>query len=425
MLLYEQGSENSDLGIQDLRTGLCTALKRLGPKRHVIAIPPDYTRFHSRSGELTCIAKEYYGPYLTEILPATGTHAPMTEKEMSSMFPGLPLDLFHPHDWIQGITDIGTISAATINKLSGGSLHMSWTAQLNSLLAARKHDLILSIGQVVPHEVMGMSGHNKNILIGTGGYDTIHKTHYLSAIYGIERTLGRANNPMKDLLNHASTNFLDGWPIVYVLTVLSLDKVGKLKIRGLYIGTDYECFTKATSLSLNINVRLLDSPLEKIVVYLDPNEYHSTWLGNKSIYRTRLAIKDGGELIVLAPGLREFGEHQELDRLIRKYGYAGSSRILSEVEENSDLQKSLSAAAHLIHGSSENRFNITYCPGFLTSDEINQVNYQYEELDPMLKRYNPQTMQEGFNTLPNGEIIYFIHNPAIGLWAHKDRFQKH
>lgn len=91
--------------------------------------------------------------------------------------------------------------------------------------------------------------------------------------------------------------------------------------RGVFIGDDEECFLKAAELSLEVNFELLDAPLDKVVVYLDPEEFKSTWLGNKSIYRTRMAIADDGELIVLAPGVARFGEDKRIDELIRKYGY--------------------------------------------------------------------------------------------------------
>jgi hypothetical protein len=161
-----------------------------------------------------------------------------------------------------------------------------------------------------------------------------------------------------------------------------------------------------------------------VVVYLEPQEFKSTWLGNKSIYRTRMAIADGGELIVLAPGLKEFGEDAEIDRLIRKYGYLTTPEILQLTKENEDLQSNLSAAAHLIHGSSENRFKITYCPGSLSREEIENVNFNYADLDEMLQKYNPHELKDGLNTMPDGEEIFYISNPALGLWAYKDRFSK-
>jgi len=167
---------------------------------------------------------------------------------------------------------------------------------------------------------------------------------------------------------------------------------------------------------------MLDEPLKKVVVFLDPHEFKSTWLGNKSIYRTRMAMADGGELIVLAPGLKEFGEDPEIDRLIRKYGYVGTERVLKLTRENAELQNNLSAAAHLIHGSSEGRFSITYCPGQITQKEIESVNFHYADLNAMLKKYNPEQLKNGYNTV-NGETIFYISNPGMGLWSWKNRFK--
>jgi len=217
-------------------------------------------------------------------------------------------------------------------------------------------------------------------------------------------------------------NFANHLPIVYVLTVVGKNSRGKLVVKGLYVGDDMECFEKAADLSLKENFKLLDEPLNKVVVYLDRAEFKSTWLGNKSIYRTRMAIADGGELIVLAPGLKEFGEDKKIDELIRKYGYLTTPEILELTEKNEDLQNNLSAAAHLIHGSSENRFKITYCPGCLSREEIENVNFSYTDFRDMMKKYDPTQLKEGYNILRNGEEIFYISNPALGLWAHKGRF---
>jgi hypothetical protein len=160
-----------------------------------------------------------------------------------------------------------------------------------------------------------------------------------------------------------------------------------------------------------------------VVVYLDPAEFKSTWLGNKAIYRTRMAMADGGDLIILAPGLKEFGEDREIDRLIRKYGYRGTPATLAAVKANVELQKNLSAAAHLIHGSSEGRFNITYCPGRLTRQEIEGAGFRYADLKEMTRRYDPARLKDGWNTLDDGGQIFYISNPALGLWAHRGRFE--
>jgi len=397
-------------------------MEKLGLKKKVLVVPPDFTRYHSRAGELTSAAWEYYGDSLTDILPALGTHSAMTEAEIKQMYGQTPLGLFREHNWRTGLATLGEVPAEFIREVSEGRVDFSWPAQVNRLVAEGGFDLILSIGQVVPHEVSGMANYNKNIFVGTGGADGINKSHFLGAAYGMERIMGRADNPVRGVLNYASDHFAKDMPIVYALTVVGQVENGALKTRGLFIGDDIECFSMAAELSAKVNIELLDKPLKKVVVYLDPAEYKSIWLGNKSIYRTRMAMADGGELIVLAPGVSQFGEDPEIDRLIRKYGYVGTTGILEAVENNEDLIQNLSAAAHLIHGSSEGRFTITYCPGKLSKEEIEAVNFRYVPLSETTKRYDPHKLQDGFNSPASGEEIYFISNPALGLWSYKEKF---
>lgn len=421
MLYFQKGGKNEILMSADLKEGLCAALDKLGEKKKVLAVPPDITRFYSRAGELTEMAWQYYGQALTDVLPALGTHYPMTEKEIKRMFGKTPVGLFREHDWREGIVTLGEVPGDFVSKVSEGKIDYPWPAQVDKLLVEGDFDLILSIGQIVPHEVVGMANYNKNIFIGTGGPEGINKSHFLGAVYGMEKMMGRADTPVRKVLNYASEHFAADLPIVYVHTVVEAAN-GKQVTRGLFIGDDIECFNLAAELSLEVNFQMLDEPLKKVVVYLEPEEFKSTWLGNKSIYRTRMAMADGGELIVLAPGLAEFGEDKEIDRLIRKYGYVGTDKVLQLVKENDDLKNNLSAAAHLIHGSSEGRFNITYCPGKVTKEEIESVNFKYADLNDMIKKYSPEELKDGFNTV-DGEQIYYISNPGMGLWSWKERFK--
>ena len=421
MLFYKRGNKNDNLSAQDLREGLYSALERIGKRKRVLVIPPDITRFHSRAGELTFMAWEYYRDKLTDVLPALGTHFQMTEPEIKKMYGETPVELFRRHDWREGLVTLGQVPAEFVKQVSCGKVNYSWPGQVDKLLVEGGYDLILSIGQVVPHEVVGMANYNKNIFVGTGGAEGINKSHFLGAAYGMEKIMGRADTPVRQVLNYASDNFATHLPIVYVQTVVAASGSGQLQTKGLFIGDDIECFNLAAELSLKVNFTMLDEPLQKTVVYLDPSEYKSTWLGNKSIYRTRMAMADGGDLVVLAPGLAEFGEDKEIDRLIRKYGYVGTDRVLELVKENDDLKNNLSAAAHLIHGSSEGRFKITYCPGKVTKEDIESVNFEYADLNGMKKKYDHEKLKDGFNNV-EGEEIYYISNPGMGLWSWKDRF---
>ena len=423
MLFFERGSVADKLSLDGLRKGLSHALDHLGPRKRVLVIPPDFTRFHSQAGLVTKLIYDYYGDRLTDVLPALGTHTPMTSGQIAEMYAGVPEKLFRVHNWRTGITTVGEVPGEFVKQVSGGAVDFSWPAQLANLIWIGRHDLILSVGQVVPHEVVGMANYNKNIFVGTGGQEGINRSHFIGAAYGMEKMMGRADTPVRRILNYASEHFTKHLPIVYVHTVVGRGGDGKLVVRGLYISDDISGFDKAAALSLQVNFEMLDEPLKKVVVYLDPSEFKSTWLGNKSIYRTRMAMADSGELIVLAPGLKEFGEDKEIDRLIRKYGYRGTPATLAAVKANAELQNNLSAAAHFIHGSSEGRFNITYCPGQLTRQEIESVNFQYADLKQMTHRYDPAKLKDGWNTMPDGEKIFYISNPALGLWAYRGRFK--
>ena len=423
-LYYAEGSPQTDLSHEDLRAALTATLRKLEPRRKVLALPPDFTRANSMAGPLTCIVYEYFGDRLTDVMPALGTHHAMPDWQLDRMFPTLPKRLIRVHDWRRDIVTIGHVPAEFVAEVTEGIWRKPWPAQVDRLVWEGGHDLILSIGQIVPHEVIGMAGYNKNVLVGTGGVAGINESHFIGAAYGMERMMGRADTPLRRILNYAQDHFCRKLPLVFVLTVIGPRNDGTLAVRGLFIGDDVECFHRASALSVEVNFTILEEPLKKVVVYLDPDEFHSTWLGNKAVYRTRMAIADAGELIVLAPGVSTFGEDKEIDRLIRKYGYRTTPEVMRFVEQTDDLPKNLSAAAHLIHGSSERRFTITYCPGKLTREEIESVGYHYAELEPMLRRYDPKVLRDGWNVLPDGERVYYVSNPALGLWAYRGRLEQ-
>jgi nickel-dependent lactate racemase len=422
MILFERGAADCSLSSADLRQALETALDKFGTIKKMLIVPPDITRLPSRAGELTRFAYERDPSAVWAILPALGTHCPMTPDENRRMFGDVPGQLFLTHNWRTDCLLLGQVPADYIAEVSEGSVTYPILVQINRHLFEKSLDCILSINQVVPHEVAGMAGFSKNIVVGLGGTENIHKTHFLGAAYGIERIMGKMDSPVRKVLDHILEKHCHSLPLVHAITVVGKDADGTSKTRGIFIGTDRECYLHAAELSRCVNIHLLDKPLKKVVVYLDPVEYKSTWLGNKSIYRTRMAIADGGELIVLAPGVKVFGEDPDIDRLVSAFGYKGTASVMRFVRENQHLRNNLSAAAHLIHGSSEGRFSITYCPGMLKREDVENVGYAFSPMSGMCDRYDPRALKQGPNVLPDGEEIYFISNPAAGLWACKEKF---
>jgi len=423
---FARGGVADNISTAEKREALALALKVINrPLLKVLVLPPDHTRLNSDAGELTRLLYDMLSPKAeVDIMPTLGTHSAMTEAQLRMMFgDSIPLARFKVHDWRNGIRQVGEVSGKLIREWSDGLVDYDVRIQVNNLLFAG-YDLILSVGQIVPHEVVGMANYTKNIVVGAGGADIINKSHFLGAAYGMERMMGRIDTPVRRLFNYATETFLHDLPIAYVLTVMEKNKGGSgMIMRGIYVGDDMETFTLGSRLSQKVNLDQLDHPLKKVVVYLDPHEFKSTWLGNKAIYRTRMVMADGGDLVILAPGLKEFGEDAEIDRLIRKYGYRGTPATLAAVKANAELRDNLSAAAHLIHGSSEGRFRITYCPGPQMSQEaIQSVGFAAGDLTAMLKRYNPEQLKDGLNCLPDGEEVFYISNPALGLWALKSQF---
>ena len=422
MLYYARGSKDDCISPAEVREALRSVFDAMGPKRRVLAIPPDFTRLNSYAGPITGMVYDYFGEALTDVMPALGTHSPMTDEQISTMFGHTPRSLFRVHDWRNDVVTVGEVPASYVKEVSEGRLEYTWPAQVNKLLLDPSFDLILSIGQVVPHEVIGMANYTKNIFVGVGGSEGINKSHFIGATYGMERIMGRAKSPVRDVMEYAREHFIKDLPIVYVQTVLAKNSDGAMELKGLFVGDDFECFRRAAELSLETNFIMVEKPIRKCLVWLDPEEFKSTWLGNKAVYRTRMALADGAELIVLAPALKEFGEDRTIDALIRKYGYKGTPHTLEATNANKDLQDNLGASAHLIHGSSEGRFRITYCPGpGMSREEIEGVGFAYGELEGTMARYDVASLKDGWNVV-GGEEIYYISNPALGLWAHPDRF---
>ncbi|MEM6978022.1 MAG: lactate racemase domain-containing protein [Planctomycetota bacterium] len=415
-MLFQTGSPTTSLTIDDLREAMGEVFEQLGHRKRVLILPPDATRLFSRAGDITAICYETLGEAVTDIMPALGTHSPMSSSQIEMMFPGVPEALFRPHRWRDDVVTLGEIPADFVRQATGGVYNKAWPAQVNRLLVEGDHDLILSIGQVVPHEVIGMANYNKNVFVGTGGQDGISESHYLSAVVGIDQTLGVADTALRKVLNEAQERFCKDMPLIYVLTVVQQEKDGTKHTRGLFIGDDHDTFFAAAALAREVNITHLPKAPTHVVAYLDPEEFKSTWLGNKAIYRTRKAIATGGKLTILGPAVCEFGEDERIDQMIRKYGYRPRAEIMQLVADHPDLAADPSAAAHLIHGSPENRFDVVYAAGELSDDEIRSVGFIPGDLDALMKRYDVAKLTDGFHTDVDGSEFYFVQNPALGLW---------
>lgn len=391
--------------------------------RRALLLPPDATRAFSGMGEITAQCVRMLRSFCqVDVMPALGTHTRMTADECRRMFG----DAVNPdeliwHDWRNDTVRLGDIPGEYVRKVTGGLSSQPIPVEVNRLLTDPSYDMILSLGQVVPHEVAGMANYSKNIFVGCGGAAMIHATHLTSAAWGIEKVLGEADTPTRKLYDWAHEHCLKDMPLVFLMTVNAMSE-GANKVFGFYFGQGRELFTAAAELSAQVNIHWLNQPLKRVVTFMDPEEYKTTWVANKAVYRTRMAIATGGELIVLAPGVTHFGEDPEVDGVIRRHGYRGSREIFSRMKTAPDLQANPSAAAHLMQGSSDGRFAITYAVEAIPTDEIEGVGYSAVEYGAAVKKLFPGGLDkgalpgDGFHTDANGEAFYFIAHPAAGLW---------
>lgn len=387
------------------------------PKR-VLLLPPDITRMHSGAGRLTEMLYQLLADEAdVHVIPTLGQHEPHTPKQNRQMFGSIPNERIHAHDWRGGCIEVGQISGRFIDEATQGAAEWPLPIVLNRMLMREKWDWIINIGHVVPHEVLGFANHNKNYFIGLGGKDLICAAHMAAASCGIENNLGNLITPLRAAFNRAEDEFLSELPDLYVQVVLARNDRDQLVHTGVYVGDDLETYLSAARQSREENITLFDEPVKKIVCVMQGDEFFSTWVANKSIYRTRMALADGGDLIVIAPGLKRFGEQSDVDAFIRKYGYVGTPKIMDLYRKNDDMQDLAHATAHLMHGSTEERFNVTYAPGHLSKAEIEGVNFRYADIKETVARYQPDGRKQGWNTTADGEQFYFIPTPSAGLWA--------
>jgi nickel-dependent lactate racemase len=403
--------------LAEARTRIAAGLNR------VLLLPPDLTRAHSGAGRITELLYrelDAAGAFV-EVIPTLGQHVPHTPEENQWMFGSIPEERIFEHGWRDGCVRVGAVPASYVAATTGGVADWEIPIDLNPKLMNEQWDLVIHIGHVVPHEVLGFANHNKNYFIGVAGKETICASHIAAAVYGIENNLGCLVTPLRACFNYAEDHFLGHIPDVYLQIVMQRDAENKLVTSGLYIGDDLETYLQAARRSRDQNITIFDKPVKKIVAVMQADEFRSTWVANKAVYRTRMALADGGELLIIAPGLERFGEQPETDALIRKYGYKGTPGTLAAYKTEADMQAIPVGVAHLIHGSSEGRFTITYAPGHLSQQDIELVGYQYADLAAAEARYNPATMKEGWNTMPDGEEVFYISTPSAGLWATREK----
>jgi nickel-dependent lactate racemase len=425
MMYFAEGKPDTTISLSGISVLIDSMLGKLGKLDRVLLLPPDFTRYHSYAGEITCLLYEKLKSHShLEIMPAVGTHTAMSGEEISVMFPGIPHELFKAHDWQNDVVVMGTIDSGTTSEITGGLVDWPINCEINRSLAEGNWDQIISIGQLVPHELIGIANHNKNILVGTGGKDIIGKTHMIGALYGTEKMMGHISSPVRKVLNYMSMNFIQHLPVSYIMTVRGTDTEEQIVTRGIFAGNDEECYLQGAKLCKQVNISLLNKDYKKVVAFLDPEEFKSFWVGNKALLRTQMCIADGGELIILCAGIQSFGENDFTDSFIRKYGYRDPEVLMQLARDSGQLMEYLVPLSQMVISYTHNRFKLTYAAKKISRQEIESVFCNYADYDEVVKKYDPLKMKEGENIMPDGEEVFYVSKPAQGLWAEINRFKQ-
>ena len=388
--------------------------------KSVLLLPPDITRSHSGAGFITaCYYEELTkGGCVVKVMPALGTHLPMQEAELREMFGGtIPMDAYLVHDFRESIAAVGTVPGEFISEVSEGLFKEDVTVSVNRELLSGKYDAILSIGQVVPHEIAGFAGYTKNLVVGCGGGEMINVSHFLGVFYGRHRIVGEVDTPPRRLFDYAQKHMLDALPLTFILTVMDQQDGGDI-YKGVFIGKERDAFEAAVALSREVNINHVERPVKKCVVWMDPHSYHSTWVTNKAIYRTQKMVAEDGEIIVIAPGVHTFGENDLADQAIRKYGYRPREEMLELYRNDPLLSSNMSLAGHLIRSVPSLNTKLTYCTDKLTREEVEHAGFCHLSVAEAMAAYPCEDWKTGWKTLPNGEEIYFVRNAALGLWQY-------
>jgi lactate racemase len=347
--LVGKGSASSVLNAQDFRDIAEQALETVSADAKVLAVIPDTSRDDSTHVLFPIIDEilRSKGVQRFDALVAQGTHPPISESEKLEKiglesFAGRIFD--HEWDNPDQLTQIGRLDADVAAKASGGAFAQSIDLTINKLIL--DYDLILILGATVPHEVAGFSGGAKYFFPGISGAELTNATHWIGALAGIEKIIGRIETPTRHLIEQAADHITA--EIINFSSSVSRNPDDQLVTHALFAGDLRLSFRRAAKISREINVKFIDRKYKRVIAVLDKH-YTDLWTGGKASYKLGGVIEDGGELVIYAPHLTKISETH--GAAIEKFGYAPIEQVKEWADGSHELQKNLCVAAHLAHVS--------------------------------------------------------------------------
>lgn len=350
------GSPESDLGADELRSIVEDALTNIPTGSRVLVIIPDKTRDDNTHllFPMAAAVLAARGCVKLDALVAQGTHSRMTETEKLAKIgadttPISNLGQVFDHAWDRPdeLVNIGELSAIEVNDLTGGLFNEPIPLAVNHLAAPGKYDVILIFGATVPHEVAGFAGGAKYFFPGISGAELTHKTHWLGALNTIEKTIGRIETPTRHMIEAAADHITA--KVIAFTSVISRTSEDRLRTHALFAGDFRLSLRRAAEVSRDVHIKYTGRQYRRVVALLDEH-YEDLWLGGKASYRLGAVVEPGGELIIFAPRLHSISETHGRD-IERFGGYAPLEKIKDLVAASGELQSNLCVAAHLAHVS--------------------------------------------------------------------------
>ncbi|UCC67399.1 MAG: DUF2088 domain-containing protein [Armatimonadota bacterium] len=315
------GYDNRLLTDAEVRSTVLDALGQadVGGRR-VLVIIPDHTRT-APIGQLFRLIHQVWSPKAAQLdcLIALGTHPPMsgemilqrlemTPEERRTTFANTRL-LNHLWKDPGALTEIGVMSASEIGEITDGRFEMEVGITVNRMIF--DYDLLLIVGPVFPHEVVGFSGGNKYLFPGIAGQRIIDFFHWLGAVITNPVIIGNKWTPVRKVVDRAAA-------MVSVPRLCISLVVKEERLAGLYFGRPEDSWSQAADLSQKLNIVYKDKPFQT-VLSCAPEMYDDIWTAGKCMYKLEPVAADGGTLIIYAPHVTQVSVSH--GAIIERVGY--------------------------------------------------------------------------------------------------------
>lgn len=380
--------------------------------KRVLAVIPDHTRSCplDMMFEEVCACLKGRAAQL-DFLVALGTHPPMSEEmiyqrvgitsqEHQERYPDVR---FFNHAWNDPgqLVKVGALSSEEIGALTGGLFEMSVEVTVNRMI--HDYDLLLVIGPVFPHEVIGFSGGNKYIFPGIGGSELLNFFHWLGAVITNPKIIGNKWTPVRKVVDRAAAMV----PIERRALCMVVKGEG---LAGLYYGTPEEAWSAAADLSKQVHIEYTDRAYHT-VLSCAPRMYDDLWVGAKCMYKLEPAMADGARLILYAPHIREVAVVH--DQVIREIGYHTRDYFLSHWDQFKEYPWGL--LAHSTHlkglgtyrdGVETSRIEVLLATG-ISEERCREINLGYMDPNTINVKDYQDREEEGILYVPKaGETLY-------------------